>query len=97
MGKNMKIIALELNPEIITPNTIKSDAIEFLEAKKPLVVENNPISAKAKIGRLISGERNRFSMLLCHENMEERPPEIFPKKLWMLKSFTNSNSIKVAG
>ena len=56
-GKMMKIAASGLKPVIIMQKTIKIEAMELREAKKPLVVENRPISAKAKLGRLISGVR----------------------------------------
>jgi hypothetical protein len=39
------------------------EAIELRDAKNPLVVENSPISAKAKIGKLISGAKNTLSKL----------------------------------
>ncbi len=44
-------------------NTNKSDAIEFLEAKNPFVVEKRPIKAKARTGRLINGDKNTLSTL----------------------------------
>lgn len=62
------MMAWESNPVIIRANRIKSVAIEFLEAKKPFVVENRPISASNNIGKLISGERKTFSMFPCQVN-----------------------------
>lgn len=56
-------IASGLNPVIIKQNTIKMEAIELRDAKNPLVVEKSPISAKAKIGKLISGAKNTLSKL----------------------------------
>ena len=60
-------MAFGLNPEMIRQNTIKSDAMEFLEAKKPFVVENSPIKTSAKTGRLIRGERNTLSTVVRQE------------------------------
>ena len=79
-GSNENTTASGLNPVIIKQNTIKIEAIELREAKKPLVVENNPINAKAKIGRLINGERNTLSGVLCHENAGAIPSKILAKK-----------------
>ena len=62
-GKMKNTIASGLNPVIIKQNTIKMEAIELRDAKNPLVVENSPISAKAKIGKLISGAKNTLSKL----------------------------------
>ena len=41
--------------------TRSNEAIELREAKKPLVVEKRPISAIAKAGRLIKGDKKTFS------------------------------------
>ena len=76
---------------------IKSVAIEFLEAKKPFVVENSPISAKAKIGKLISGVKKIFSSEPFHKNNGARPSPILPKKSEISNPFANSSSIIVVG
>ena len=63
------------------PKTIKIEAIELREAKKPLVVENRPISANAKVGKLISGDKNTLSTLECHDKSGAKPVKILLKKL----------------
>ena len=90
-------IALGLKPAIIRQNTIKIDAIELRDAKKPLVVEKSPIRANAKVGRLISGDKNTLSRLLCHENTGASPRAILLKKLPIWKSLLNKSSIIVSG
>lgn len=96
-GKIIKIIALELNSTIIKQKTNSNDAIEFLEAKKFFVVENNPINAKANNGKLTSGTRNTLSILVCQENSNASPDIILSKKLFTSNPFANSNSIMVSG
>ncbi len=86
-----------LNPVIIKQNTIKIVAIEFREAKKPLVVENRPIRARAKSGKLTSGDKKTLSKLLCHEKIGAKPVMIFPRKSPIWKSFANKSSIIVSG
>ena len=46
-----------LSPERTTAKTIKQEAIAFLEAKKPLVVEKRPVRARAKVESPTIGER----------------------------------------
>ena len=72
-GRIRKIIELELNPVMTMQKTIRIVAIELREAKKPLVVENRPMSESAKIGRLIRGERNTLSRLFCQEKTGAKP------------------------
>ena len=58
-----KITADGLNPVIIMQNNSSIEAMEFLDAKNPFVVENNPINAIAKVGKLASGDKKTFSKL----------------------------------
>jgi hypothetical protein len=69
-----------LNPVIISPKTIKSEAIEFRDAKKPFVVEKSPIKAKANVGKLIKGDKNTPSSEVFQENTGESPERMFWKK-----------------
>ena len=64
---------------MIRQNTKRIEAIELREAKKPLVVENSPINASAKVGKLINGDKNTLSRLLCHENTGANPAAILLK------------------
>ena len=96
-GKIRNTTASGLNPVIIIPNIISTEAIELRDAKKPLVVENSPISAKAKIGKLISGDKNTLSILLYQENSGANPDAILPKNSPSLKSFANRSSMIVPG
>ena len=59
-------------------NTSKSDAIELRDAKNPLVVENRPMRAIAKVGKLISGDKKMLSTLVRHESNGRRPVLRFP-------------------
>ena len=97
IGKMKNTTAFGLNPVIIIQNTIKIEAIELREAKNPLVVENSPIKAKANVGKLISGDKNVPSTLLCQENTGVNPAAIFPKKCWSSKPGANNNAIIVSG
>ena len=72
-GKMKKMMALELNPAMMSVKTISSDAIELREAKKPLVVEKRPINAIAKVGKLMSGARKILSTLVRHASSGFRP------------------------
>lgn len=56
-GRIKKIAASGLKLVIKIVKSMRSDAIELREAKKPLVVEKSPIKIIAKVGRLIIGER----------------------------------------
>ena len=91
------MMALGLKPVIIKVKTKSSEAIELREAKKPFVVENKPIKAKAKIGKLINGVKNTLSSEPLHKNTGAKPLPIFPKKCEISKSFANNNSIMASG
>lgn len=96
-GRIKKIIASELNPVMIKQNTNNNEAIEFLEAKNPFVVENNPISASAKTGRLNNGDRKTLSILWCQENTKESALAILLKKWFGSKPLLRSNSGIISG
>ena len=96
-GKIKNITASGLNPVMTRQKISRIVAIEFLDAKKPFVVENKPIKANAKSGKLSSGDKNTLSRLLCQENTGDKPAAIFPKKSPSWKFSAKSNSIIVAG
>ena len=96
-GNIKNTTAFGLKPVIITVNIKSNDAIELREAKKPFVVENNPISASASIGKLMSGAKNTLSVCPRHKNTGVNPDQILGKKLLPLKSFANRSSIIVFG
>ena len=79
-GRIKKITASGLKPVMTRQKIIKMEAIEFLEAKKPFVVENRPIKAIANTGKLINGDKKTFSRVLCHENTGAKPVIILLKK-----------------
>lgn len=91
------MIALGLNPAIIKENKIRIVAMEFLEAKNPLVVEKRPIKTKANTGRLINGDKNTLSTVERHENTGPSEVAIFEKKLLILKSLVKSRSMITFG
>lgn len=96
-GSIKNTIASGLKPVIIIQKTNRMEAMELRDAKKPLVVDNRPIITSAKFGKLISGERKTFSVVLCHENNGARPIEILPKKCETSKSRENNKAIMVSG
>ncbi len=79
-GKIKKITMEGLKPVIISVKIIRSDAIELREAKNPFVVENRPIRASAKIGKLMSGDKKTLSTVFRHENTGPSPLNILLKK-----------------
>ena len=96
-GKMQKTTASGLNPVITKQNNSKIEAMELREAKNPFVVENNPINAKAKVGKLINGERNTPSTLEYQENTGVSPEVILEKKLPNWKYLAVNNSEIVSG
>ncbi len=96
-GRMINITAFGLNPVIIIQKMRSMVAIEFLEAKKPLVVENRPIKASARVGRLMSGDKNTPSLLLCHEKTGENPEAILWKNEPASKPGLNSKPRIVSG
>ena len=96
-GRMKKTIALGLKPVIKRQKTIKIEAMELREAKKPLVVENKPIRANAKIGKLTNGDKNTLSKLPVQENNGAKPAKILLKKSPISKFFANNSSMMVSG
>ena len=96
-GRIKKTTASGLKPVIIKQKISKIVAMEFREAKNPLVVEKSPIKANAKMGRLISGDKNTLSTVLCHEKTGARPEAILLKKSPIWKFSLNKSSMIVAG
>ena len=76
---------------------IRSVAMEFLEAKNPLVVEKSPMRIKAKVGKLISGDKKTLSTVVLQEKTGLKAVAMFGKKLLASKSLTKSNSIIISG
>ena len=68
-------------------NINSNEAIMFLEAKKPLVVENKPTSARARLGKPINGVIKTLSSEPSQRNTGVIPMLIFLKK-WL-----NSNPL----
>ena len=92
--------SLEEIKDIKLPRNVKirsKVAIELRDAKKPLVVENKPISASANIGKLMSGARNTLSSEPLHKKTGASPLPIFGKNDEISKFFENKSSIIVSG
>ena len=71
---NMKnTIASGLKPVMTNVKTRSSIAIELREAKKPFVVENNPIKARASVGNPINGAKNTLSTEPFQRNTGDNP------------------------
>ncbi len=96
-GKMKKTTASGLKPVIRRQKIIRIEAIELREAKNPRVVEKRPIRARAKVGRLTSGDRNTPSRLLCHEKTGANPLAILGKNCWIVNPSAKSSSITVPG
>ena len=92
-GKTKNITASGLKPVMITVNTSNKEAIELRDAKKPLVVENRPISAKASCGKLINGAKNTLFVPSNQARTGEKPAPMFGKKSLPSKLFAKSSSI----
>ena len=86
-----------LNPERTTVKTIKIEAIEFLDAKKPLVVEIRPVMASANEARPIIGDKKTDSMLPLHEKNGRKASLIFEKKWPREKSSIRNRALAVSG
>ena len=56
-----------------TVKMIKYEAMEFLEAKKPLAVEISPVIARAKLARPTRGERKVLSTEPLQEKNGVKP------------------------
>ena len=96
-GMIMKTIELGLNPVITTVKTKSSVAIELREAKNPLVVENKPIKASAKTGKLTSGDRIGPSGLVLQEKIGLMPVRMLLKNSPVAKFLAKNNSIITLG
>ena len=86
-----------LNPVIIIVKTMKTDAIEFLDAKNPFVVENRPVNARAIEARPTIGDRKIDSTLPLQEKNGKNPSRIFARKVPQLKLSTKVSWTKVDG
>ena len=66
-GRIMSTADSGLKPETIAVKTIKIEAIEFLEAKKPLAVETSPVIARMSEAMPIIGAKKTESILPLQE------------------------------
>ena len=96
-GRIINTIAWGLKPVIIKVNINKMVAMELREAKKPLVVEKRPTRDRANMGKLIKGERNTLSTVLCQEKTGAIPVAILLKKSPGWKPLAKSSSLMVSG
>ena len=69
----MKTMDSGLKPVRMIVNIISKVAMEFREAKKFLVVEKRPIRTKAKVGRLMSGDKKTLSGPLFQAKIVVKP------------------------
>ena len=82
---------------MIAVKTMKIEAIEFLEAKKPFAVEIRPVMAKISEAMPIIGARKTESILPLHEKKIRKAFLILEKKVFQEKSFMKQSSVKVDG
>lgn len=78
-GKIISTAQSGRKPVIITVKTIKIEAIEFLEAKKPCVVEIRPVIARAREARPIIGDKKMDPTLPPQEKNGKNPFLMFSK------------------
>lgn len=96
-GIIIKTIEFGSKPVITIVKTRRSVAIELREAKKPLVVEKRPMSAKAKTGKLTSGDKIGPSGLLLHEKIGATPVAILWKNRPVSKFLAKKSSSMTLG
>lgn len=96
-GIMMSTAADGLKPDTMTVNTIKIDAMELREAKKPLAVEISPVKARAIDARPIIGDKKTDWMLPLQEKNGKNASLIFGKKLFQEKFFAKNNWSETVG
>ena len=96
-GKMMRTAQSGLKPEMMAVKMINIEAMEFLEAKKPLVVEMRPVMARMSDAIPIIGARKIESILPLQEKKTRTAFFILLKKTPQEKSFINISSVMVDG
>ena len=96
-GRIKKITASGLKPVIRIVNRNNSEAIMFLDAKKPLVVENKPTNASAKVGSPTSGVIKTLSSEPSHRKTGVTPIAMLWKKCENEKSLAVKSSGNTSG
>jgi hypothetical protein len=81
----------------MTVNRNNNEAIMFLEAKKPLVVENRPTNASARVGRPTSGVIKTLWSEPSHKKTGVMPIAILWKKCGIEKSLAVNSSARTPG
>ena len=84
-------------PVIIIVKMIKSEEMEFREAKKPLAVEIRPAIARAILARPTIGLSKVPSIPPVHEKIGENPEAILWKKLLMSKPGAKKRAAVTSG
>ena len=96
-GKRIKTADSGRKPEIMIVKMMKSEAMEFLDAKKPLAVEISPVRAKARDARPIIGDRNTDWALAPHVKNGVKALPILLKNVLQEKSDMKASSRIVSG
>ena len=96
-GRRIRIADSGFKPERIIVKMIKQVAIELREAKKPLVVDNRPITARATEAKPTNGERKVLSSVVFQEKKGKKAIWRLVRKWSKLKSGARSNSLAMGG
>ena len=93
----MSTAAKGLRPASKIVKMINIEAMEFLEAKKPLVVEIRPVIARASEASPIIGAKNTDSILPLQEKNGKKASLILEKYLPQEKSSIKVRDFRVSG
>lgn len=84
-------------PERKMVKTMKQLAMELREAKKPLVVESKPMTARAIEARPMNGDKNWLSKVVFQEKSGKKATLIFSMKPLIVRPGAHNNSGMMAG
>ena len=96
-GMMMSTTQNGLKPDKRMVKTIKMEAMEFLEAKKPLVVEMRPVKARAREARPIIGARKTDWILPLQEKNGRKASLMLAKKAPQEKLSIKKSVLAVSG
>ena len=97
IGKRIRIADSGLSADRMIVNMMNQLAIELREAKKPLVVESNPMTASANEPSPINGARNRLSIAVFQLKNGRKATLRFSIQVLGEKSGTNRSSAMMFG
>ena len=96
-GRIIKMAQSGFMPDRIIVKIISQVAMELREAKKPLVVESKPITARVIEPRPIKGERKVLSRAVFHEKRGRKAFWILVRKLLKVRPGARSSSGMMLG